>query len=937
MKMTSIKNVIKTLLFVLVCSFPARLSAQNCALTYYAGIGTASAGTNFATWSAFGPGQYFAFPVLNGGSYAISTCGAGFDTQLTGWNSSASSVVFYNDDYGPLCNSTEASIDNYVPNFTNYMYVQVTQYNCIAGGSSSINLYLRQNNNLSFTSSSSAMCSGQTRTLGATPANVVSTPGGYGNPGTFSGTGVSGNVFTAPTVTVATNYTVTYTFGYVSQTQVITVNPNPTVTVSNYNICSGNSLTLSPGGASTYTFTGGGPVVSPSVTTSYTVTGTSTAGCLSTNTAVINVSVNTTPTISVNSGSICAGNSFTILPSGANTYTIQGGTFTVSPGSTTSYTVSGTSAAGCVAASTATSAVTVNTVPVISVNSGSICAGNSFAIVPSGASTYTVQGGTYTVSPGSSTSYTVRGASTAGCLSSNTATSAVTVNTIPVISVNSGSICAGSSFTITPSGASTYTIQGGTFTVSPGSTASYTVSGTSAAGCVAASTATSAVTVNTVPVISVNSGSICAGNSFTITPSGANTYTIQGGTFTVSPGSTTSYTVSGTSAAGCVAASTATSSVTVNTVPVISVNSGSICAGNSFTITPLGANTYTIQGGTFTVSPGSTTSYTVSGTSAAGCLATNPATSTVVVNAMPSISISASSPSVCNGNTVTLTASGAATYTWTGAVVNGVAFSPVATTAYSVSGTSAAGCTSSISVVTVSVNPNPVINAVASSATVCSGNTVTLTVTGADTYTWSNNFSGSTQTLIPVNSSTYAVTGTNSLTGCAGSSSVLSVSVMPVPTVSIAGTGTQICLGETMTFTVNGASTYSWSNGATAPTIAVSPGATTVYTAIGTDINGCSSAALYTLTVDPCTALANANRNLAILIYPNPNNGEFTISADVNAEIGIYDNIGKLVRVIKLDKNSGRIILVKDLAKGVYFVTGHADGRSFNGKIVVGE
>ncbi len=213
-----------TLLFLL--AFSSFRSYSQCNLTYYAGIGVANSGTNTATWTNFGPGQYFAWPVLNGGSYALSTCGAPINTQITGWDASASSVVFYNDDNGPACSGTSASVDNYIPNFTNYMYVQVTQSNCAAGGASSINLYLRQNDNLVFTSSNAAMCSGQTRILTATPANVGSTPGGYGNPGTFSGTGVSGNVFTAPVVATPTTYTITYTFGYVSKTQTIVVNPS---------------------------------------------------------------------------------------------------------------------------------------------------------------------------------------------------------------------------------------------------------------------------------------------------------------------------------------------------------------------------------------------------------------------------------------------------------------------------------------------------------------------------------------------------------------------------------------------------------------------------------------------------------------------------------------------------------------------------------------
>ena len=66
------------------------------------------------------------------------------------------------------------------------------------------------------------------------------------------------------------------------------------------------------------------------------------------------------------------------------------------------------------------------------------------------------------------------------------------------------------------------------------------------------------------PTITVNSGAICAGQSFTINPTGANTYTIQGGNAVVSPSISTTYTVIGTSAAGCESLAFATSSLTVN-------------------------------------------------------------------------------------------------------------------------------------------------------------------------------------------------------------------------------------------------------------------------------------------------------------------------------------------------------------------------------------
>jgi hypothetical protein len=336
----------------------------------------------------------------------------------------------------------------------------------------------------------------------------------------------------------------------------------PSITVNSGAICVGQSFTINPTGANTYTIQGGNAVVSPSINSTYTVSGTSVAGC--TNITVSEVTVNPNPIITVNIGTICSGQSFTINPTGANTYTIQGGNAVVSPTSNTNYTVVGTSTAGCVSQAFATSSLLVNPSPIITVNNGTICSGQNFSINPTGANTYTIQGGNAVVSPSINTTYTVIGTSTAGCLSQAFATSSLTVNPNPIITVNNGTICAGQSFTINPTGANTYTIQGGNAVVSPSINTTYTVIGTSTAGCLSQAYATSSLLVNPSPIITVNNGTICAGQNFSINPTGANTYTIQGASAVVSPSINTTYTVIGTSTAGCVSQAYATSSLTVN-------------------------------------------------------------------------------------------------------------------------------------------------------------------------------------------------------------------------------------------------------------------------------------------------------------------------------------------------------------------------------------
>ncbi|MDX2173442.1 MAG: LamG-like jellyroll fold domain-containing protein [Bacteroidota bacterium] len=387
----------------------------------------------------------------------------------------------------------------------------------------------------------------------------------------------SGNSFTGS----LNNFTLTGSIsnwvapgGVVSNfTTAAVLNPTVNSTVTNSVICNGNSTTLNGTGANTYVWTSGvtnGVAFTPSTTTSYTVTGTATlTGC--TNTAVNTVTVNASPTVSVNSGAICPGASFTIMPSGASTYTISGGSSVVTPTANSSYSVTGTSSLGCVSSNTAVSSVTISALPTVSVNSGGICPGNSFTIVPSGATTYTISGGSSVVTPTANSSYSVTGTNSLGCVSSNTAVSSVSINPLPTVSVNSGVICSGSSFTIVPSGASTYSISGGSSVVTPTSNASYSVTGTNSLGCVSSNTAVSSVSVNALPTINAvsNSSLLCVGQTASLTASGAATYTWNTSANTsviaISPSVTTTYTVNGTNANGCSNVATVTQSVSACT------------------------------------------------------------------------------------------------------------------------------------------------------------------------------------------------------------------------------------------------------------------------------------------------------------------------------------------------------------------------------------
>lgn len=288
-------------------------------------------------------------------------------------------------------------------------------------------------------------------------------------------------------------------------------------------------------------------------------------------------------------------------------------------------------------------------------------------------------------------------------------TNTVVIATAPAAITGTNAICAGSSViysvtAIPTASAYAWALPGGwvgtsttnTISVTPSATGVMSVSASYSA-CGTSTATTNSVTVNSTS-ITVNSGTVCSGASFTMVPAGANTYTFQGGGAVKNPTANATYTVVGTSTAGCVS-NVATSSVAVNALPTVSVNNGAVCAGSSFTIVPSGASTYTISGGNAVVTPTANASYSVTGTDAAGCVSSNTAVSSVSVNAAPVIGTSSTSSLICSGQSATLTATGATTYSWLPAGTGtSIAVSPTVTATYTVSGTNTLGCTGTATV-----------------------------------------------------------------------------------------------------------------------------------------------------------------------------------------------------------------------------------------------
>ncbi len=608
--------------------------------------------------------------------------------------------------------------------------------------------------------------------------------------------GTGANITVSPTAT--TTYMVEVFQGTCSETAevTITVNPPPAAvaSLSNNNICVGQSATLSASGATSYLWTANPP-----------------------------------------------------LPGLDPTATTQ----TVAPTQTTTFTLEATES-GCTGESSVT--LTVNPLPDINATASpaDICLGESTQLNAQNAVSYSwtanpsdasLAGQTNiaspTVSPQTTTTYSVTGVDGNGCSNSSTVT--VNVSTVQGVVASSPTpvICAGQQTTLNGSGANTYQWTDAQTGVPVGSGASITVNPTSTTtylltGFVGTCSGTDqlTITVNPLPIVSANASNspICNGQSTTLNASGAATYLWQANPVdpsllpvsntpnpTVTPTQTTTYNLVGIDANNC--PNTASVTVVVNALPNVSatVSPTAICLNQSAQLNASGAVNYqwtatpsdaslntqnTIANPT--VTPNNTTTYQVMGTDANGCSSTS--TITLTVNPLPNITATVSNAEICDGESTQLQASGASNYFWTSnpndvtlqnqnTLMNPTVTPAIGTTTYSVTGTDSNNCSGSANV-TVNVLPFANITVTPSSLSICEGETVTLTAQGGTTFTWTQNPmdasfqtspNGSNAISSPIQNTTYTVTG--SATGLCASSTDVSIEVRPQPNASFTVSG----------------------------------------------------------------------------------------------------------------------------------------------------
>lgn len=576
--------------------------------------------------------------------------------------------------------------------------------------------------------------------------------------------------------------------------------------------------------------------------------------------------INGTPQVNAgNDVTICEGDTVTLTASGAQNYDWSTGgstpSISVNPSSTTTYTVTGTHSDG----STSTDEVIVIVHELPDADAGedrTICEGDTITLTANGGTSYLWNTGattqSITVSPDQTTNYTVTAFSN-NCEANDDVL--VVVNPLPNVDAGTDvSILEGETVTLTATGGESYLWSTGATTssiqVTPNQTTIYTVT-----AFLNECEASDEVEVVVNAPVSADAGedqTICFGESITLTATGGDTYLWNTGattsSITVTPDVTTNYSVTVSTDFDT---DTDEVLVIVNALPTVDAGVDVVIdSGETIVLTASGGDSYLWNTGettsSITVSPTETTIYAV-----VAYLNDCEAMDEVLVTVNGSVLADAGSDqTICEGDLVTLTASGGDSYLWsTGETTASITVNPSSDTTYSVEVT--VGNISDSDDVTVFVNALPNVNLGADQA-ICQGDSVVLIAPQADSYLWSTGATTQSITVSPEVTSTYSVTVIQN--NCEATDMVV-INVNPLP-IANAGSDVSIVVGESATLTATGGDSYLWSTGETTQTIIVNPESTTTYSVIAY-LNDCEALDEVVVTVD-AGVNANAGEDVAI-------------------------------------------------------------------------
>ncbi len=513
------------------------------------------------------------------------------------------------------------------------------------------------------------------------------------------------------------------------------------------------------------------------------------------------------------------------------------------------------------------------------------------------------------------------------CSTSPTLTLAVTVYATPTVVIGgNSSMCNNAQETLIATGGQSYVWNTGATTASiiitPTVTSVYSVTASNN-GCSSSGQYTMNVISSPTLAIAGSTVAVCPNQTVTLNATGnGNLYLWSdgfiGNTNIVSSPVTTIFTVTATYTNSCFTQKTFT--LTVNPTPTISVTGTAIaCPGKTVSLTASGTDVYNWSNGVTTnvntFTPTGLSTLTVTGTNTiTGCSQTK----TVSVNTYPAGLVSISGNSVVCANTSSIyTASGSTYYLWNdGATANTNTISATTSTTISVVGTTANGCKDSTSLA-ITVIQTPTLS-VTGTDSICNGQTATMTVTAssATSYSWSSGAISVITSVAPTATTIYSVTAFN---GNCSATQTHQVAVKESPIIIFSLKSILCSNGPILTLTATPTGGTFNGTSVTGNSFDPSIGAGSypiTYSITGS--NGCSASHIEVQDVIVCDGLAEINKTITIDVYPNPVIDEVNIKSEIAVKsIELIDFTGKVVK--RLIANSQQeIILVNDLAAGLY-------------------
>jgi large repetitive protein len=706
-----------------------------------------------------------------------------------------------------------------------------------------------------------------------------------------------------------------------------TIDP-PVIACAETNVCIGTAVTLTAVGCKDGTLKWSNGMEGASITVTLTETTTFTAQCQKgecksapSNPITITIATPVKPVLASNVSSVCAGGSATLTASNCNGVLVwstgaTGTPLVVTPSTTTTYTAY-CKKNNCVSE---TASITIQVgqpgpPPIITCGKMDICPGESVVLTAhecEGVVKWSngQTGTSITVSPMTTTSYSAKCiVGTCESVESEKHTIHVSKPEAPVIASSKLNVCPGASAMLTATNCEGIVKWSNGQT---GTSISVTLSATKSftATCktdVCESGESNVVTINvgmpTTPIIASDKTVICSGDSVKLTATGCSG-TVNwsngrtGASIYVSPSSTTSYTAK-CKVEDCESGVSNTVTINVNTsgtAPVIAASKTDICAGNEVTLTATGC-TGTVKwsngdsGASIKVTPVATSIYTATCKTASGTCASGPSNQvTIQVSPVTPPVLTATKLSICQGDSVTLSAAGCSGIVkWSNGMTGAsIKVKPNATTTFTATcekGT----CVSGNASITINVTTTPPPTVVCSTDSICKGGSVTLLIENCQgTAKWSTGQTGVAIVVSPTVTTSY--TAKCLVNGCESASSIgYKITVFEPAKPILTASKNPINSGESTIITATGCENgrLEWSNAATGNSITVSPTSTMTYSAICILKECTSDTAKITIKVNVCDIVAptiTANTPTVCI------GGEVTLKATGCTETVVWSN-----------------------------------------------